>query len=226
MISLLCPTRRRPEGLLRLWESCSETATDWEIVAVTDPDDDSYRYMGNLPRIEWITARGDEVFSDLWNLAARHSTGDILQMAADDMVMRTEGWDRIVADAFPPDRIAFVYGDDCSPQRAEELGTLGFISRRWYDIVGRFCPPHFVSDYCDVWLNDVAKAIGRHIFVPVITEHMHFTWGKAPMDETYRANRKRFGEQNPPSVYAATAHEREVEAAKLMREIAKAGYDC
>lgn len=184
VISLLVPSRARPSNITRLFQSlydCSPSE-EWELLVRLDNDDSSI----------YPDAQGVRYFRGLrttmsvyWNELADIANGDILWHGGDDVVFRTIGWDSIIRDAFPPDNIAFVHGHDLSPN-GHWLGTHGFLSRRWVDTVGYFVPPYFSSDYNDVWLVDVADLIDRHVYIPVVTEHLHPSHGKAEWDITHQ----------------------------------------
>lgn len=215
MISLLCPTRRRRDRLEAMWASAKETASGpLELVIYTDDDDQSYEELAadirrvNGPRI---------CLSEMWNHCYEASTGDILMHCGDDILFRTPGWDKVVIEAIErfPDRIVFVYGNDGSHVHDGRFGTHGFVHRRWVETVGYFVPPYFVSDWNDQWLNDVAGMIGRHVHLPILTEHMHYVFGKAAHDETYREREARGAAADVGAIYSAKHAEREADAAKL-----------
>jgi hypothetical protein len=178
------PTRERPLNIYRLWQSILETADDVsniEMILYIDEDDHSY---DNL-EVPFIKVSGERIIlSEMWNKCYEKASGDILMHCGDDIIFRTKGWDTIVSNKFKeyPDNIAFVYGNDGSNFNGV-FGTHGFIHKDWVEAIGYFVPPYFVSDYNDTWLNDVAKMIGRHIHVDILTEHMHYLFGKAVIDK-------------------------------------------
>lgn len=203
MISLLCPTRKRPDNIVRLWQSALETAThpnDIELVLYIDSDDESYDKLELPGRVTRV--RGERiVLSECWNQAYRYSKGDILFHCGDDIVFRTKGWDEVVTSTFDeyPDRIVFLYGDDGGPH--VDFGTHGFISQQWAEAVGYFVPPYFSSDYNDTWLNDVAKLIKRHKRIDIYTEHMHPAFNKAEWDVTHQERLERHRNDKVDDLY-------------------------
>src|SRR5215472_12410251 len=103
MISLLCPTRRRPANLRRLYDSIQATATrDYpiELFCYVDEDDEQTIAEANLiPGVRYeIGPR--LLLGDYWNALAAKATYEIVMMSADDMVFRTPGWDMYVTNAF------------------------------------------------------------------------------------------------------------------------------
>ena len=41
------------------------------------------------------------------------------------------------------------------------------------------------ADYADNWMTEIYSQVGRKIFVDLDIEHLHYSKGKNPMDETY-----------------------------------------
>jgi hypothetical protein len=182
VISILAPSRGRPEALQEMADSANETASNIEILAYID-DDDPSDYRGDGYRI----IRGPRItLSDCWNVLAREARGSIFGMGADDIRFRTPRWDNLFRRVFDdfPDRICFVHGRDGIHD--EKLGTHGFISRRWFETVGYFTWPAFPADYADTWLHELADRIGRRVYVPdLLIEHLHPIAGKAEWDQTH-----------------------------------------
>lgn len=204
MISLLCPTRKRPHNIRRLWQSVLETANspdEVELVLYVDNDDSSYDDLDLETKNAVMVVGQRVVLSECWNRAYEHSKGDILFHCGDDIIFRTEGWDTVVKDTFAeyPDKIIFLYGNDGGP--LVEFGTHGFIHRNWVEAVGCFVPPYFSSDYNDTWLNDVAKLIKRHRKIDIYTEHMHPAFRKAEWDVTHQERMQRHRNDKVDELY-------------------------
>ncbi len=200
----------------RLVESIQTTSTTpVEVVFYMDSDDpDSHATAVELGVKHVIGER--IVLSDMWNVAAAQASGDILMMCGDDIVFRTPGWDQKVIDAFDeyPDKIALVYGNDLIQH--DRLATHPFIHRNWYDAVGYLVPNGFSCDWSDMWLNEVAIALGRRHYLPnVITEHVHPVMGKARLDDNHRERLARGRRDNVRALYEAREAERAVDVEKL-----------
>lgn len=220
-ISILVPTRQRRNRLIELYDSMFEYAkypANVEMVAYVDDDDKSYngleRYNLNI-----ITGKHTRI-ADAWNICWKNAEGEILGLFGDDVICRTQDWDKIVTNEFNKldDKIAFVYGDDGS-DAGKTFGTHGFIHQNWAETVGYFVPPYFYASYVDTWLNDVAKMVNRHKYVDVLFEHMHQGMGKSEDDETYKeARRMVVGMED---LYNAKLQERNADARKLIEFMEK-----
>ena len=219
MISLLVPTRKRPQRLRELINSVIETSFNpQEILCYVADDDDSYdpsvfpeaRFV-NGPRL---------IMSDLWNALLPHAKGDIYMLCADDVLFRTYGWDLVVEAAFEavPDKILLAFGDDGSPS-GKIFSTLPFVHKRWVEVVGYFTGPGFSADFSDTWPFDVATMIERTKLLPIFTEHCHHAWGKAGKDLVYQENDARYKRDRPDLLYKQRLPERERDAEKLRKAI-------
>lgn len=220
MISLVCPSRHRPASMERFVTHALETATNpVEVVFVLDDDDpESHDKASKLGCSLSVVPR--QALSNYWNLGAQVASGDILGIMADDIVFRTAGWDELVQGEFEryPDRIVFVFGRD--GLHDEQLGTHGFLHRRWIEAVGHFTVPDFSCDYVDTWIDDVASRIDRRSYLPTLyTEHLHPSNGKAQIDDLHRERMANGARDNVVARFMSTQGERIREAEKLREAI-------
>jgi glycosyltransferase involved in cell wall biosynthesis len=192
LISLLIPTRKRPNNLLRLVESIENTASNKkkiEVLFYVDEDDDTF--PKDLLGINFKIIRGPRIWLSLAvNTLYVHSKGEILMPGGDDMIFQTFGWDREVRDSFnrSPDKINIVYANELG-WHGEKIAIHGFIHRKWVQTVGACVAPGRLSAY-DRWVTDVARKLGRLEFREDIEiPHLHYRQSKikAPFDETYRS---------------------------------------
>lgn len=226
-ISVLVPTRGRPHNMQRMVNSGRQTCGGRvEYVFYIDDDDTPSRDMAIMLHeqgadVFWVHGpRGALNLSQLWNECQKVATENVYQHSCDETIYRTEEWDTQVLDAFEawPDRIGLVYGRDGIHD--ENLATHGFITRAWVDAVGYFVPPYFSSDYNDLWLHEVAGAVGRRRFLPdVFTEHMHPAVGKGPLDQTHQDRLARHGQDNVDQVWRDTFPQRQEDVRKLLNAI-------
>lgn len=222
-IALLLPTRQRPEYFMRFVESALKTADKPEEVIISayiDEDDKTYDDRV-FPKSVYITHGPRIILSEMWNRTyeAVKDMAEYFGHMGDDIVFRSNGWDTAIKEAIDsyPKKIAFVWGDDSNGEsQRNEFGTHGFIHKNWCDVVGRFVPPYFSSDYNDTWFNDVAQALNvRRYLDSVKTEHMHVSLGKMPMDQNTVDRLVRHERDKPGDIYADKLPERIEEIEKL-----------
>lgn len=219
MISVLLPTRNRPDGIQRLLTSALETAaTDVEFVVYVDDDDPALDANLNVLNQHWahVVVGPRVVLSEMWNRCYEKATQNVVMQCGDDIVFRSANWDERVLETFDeyPDKIVFVHGDDGFQH--ERIGTHGFLHRNWVDAVGYFLPPYFSSDYNDLWVTEVADALGRRRYLPdVYTEHMHPIVGKGTWDSTHQERLVRHHRDDVDLIYRDKAPERAADVAKL-----------
>lgn len=231
-ISILTPTRNRPDFVRQLIETAIQTAKYpklLEFVFYIDEDDQlSQEYFKQLqPHIQEsnlcelkVISGGRIVLSEMWNRCWEVSTGTIYVHCGDDLRFRTSNWDQIIRDKFEeyPDKIVFLFGND-GHHAPGHFGTHGFLHKNWTDAVGYFVPPYFSSDYNDAWLNDVAKEIGRWVYVDIYTEHMHPAAGKYHWDKTHQERLVRHSHDNVDQLYRDKAPQRQLDCIKLKQAI-------
>lgn len=224
MISLLLPSRGRPQNLERLVASVFATANqpdDVELVVYIDDDDTSYEAVQKYENLR-IFKTPRTTLSVYWNLAHAKARGPIYMQCADDIVFHTDGWDTKVKSAFEqyPDKIVLVYGDDGDPNKEKQHGTHSFLHQNWVEVVGYFMPPYFSSDFSDTWINELADGINRKIKIDILTEHMHPAFRKGELDLTHAERLVRHWKDKMPEVYIAKAAERLRDIEKLKKALA------
>jgi hypothetical protein len=200
-ISILCPTRGRPEQVKNMLASLRETSIVMpEVMFYVDDDDDTFPHPQLGAGVRIIS--GPRILmTEMWNRCAEAATGEIMLLSGDDVLFKTKGWDDQVRRAFAafPDRLVLVHGDD--GLHGNRFGTHCFLHRAWVDAVGYFSPPYFSSDYGDTWINDVFNALDRRIFLPIVTEHLHPLAGKGKWDKTHQERLERHKRDNVEQLY-------------------------
>lgn len=207
MISILTPTRGRPEMAKAMLESARSTQTQENEYLFYVDEDDTSEYNLNAP-----TYRGPKVrLGVVWNFLARMAEGDYLMMGNDDLIFRTPGWDEKINIVMGPDEVMVACFDDGINQGKHFAFPI--VTRKWYETMGQFTAEIFTFGYHDTWIFDIAKRLNKAIYIPeILVEHIHPTAGKRPVDETYR--NRNWG--NDPAIFEGTAPMRE-DIAKMMR---------
>jgi hypothetical protein len=220
--SILCPTRGRVEGAVRLRDSALSTADDpssVEVLFYVDDDDELVaQYKDALGAA--LTVGPPMSVSKSWNVIAEKCSGDILMMGNDDLVYRTQGWDTRVAEeaAKFPDQIYCMWTQDGI--NGKRHCAFPIVSRVWYETVGYFSPGVFEFLYNDTWVMDIGKRVGRlHYIGDVLIEHLHFSVRKSPRDKTYTRQRRDGRRARDRDLYAKTGEDRQKDAEKLLAVI-------
>lgn len=194
-LSLLLPTRGRPELASRFLRSARDRAAQpgsVEAVLYVDDDDVGSQRI-SCPGIDVVTIVGSRASMGAYNTAClRRSTGEIIILANDDIVIRTDGWDEAIRSLHKSvaDEIYLAYPNDLF--KGERLAAFPILSRRTCDLIVNPFPAEYKGAFIDYHLLDVFKrlqhsGIDRIVYLGhVVFEHMHYRTGKGALDETYR----------------------------------------
>ena len=188
-VSVVIPSRDRPEGLLRAVESVLTTAPDAEIVCVLDGGDTaSARAVGGM--VPWLVFNHDPDAhtAQLWNMGAKKATGDYLVTGADDVVFQP-GWLEAAFEALDMIGGDGLVGFNEGTTAFGELATHFMVSRKYAarGLGGSLMPPPYKHGFTDVEATLRAKRDGRLVFAEnARIEHLHPVFGTAEMDDIYR----------------------------------------
>ncbi len=192
MISIVIPTRGRPKRLKDTWDSIFNTASkpsNIEVVIAVDDDDPEAIEGANLldGMAKKVVVMPREYAVPKWAAAHKSASGDILMLCGDDIIFRTPDWDLRVAAEFAkwPDRIGLV----CVAEGIwnGQLATNIFLSREWINALGYFVGPGLRHNYVDQWLDEIAKAIERRVYIgDIMAEHIHPMKHPGVQDATYQ----------------------------------------
>lgn len=227
MISILCPTRGRPELLQRMVNSMYDTValfTNYEVLIYVDNDDPCLAAYDSIICDPPIVKIGESIsVGQAWNILAREAAGDYFLMGNDDQVYMTPYWDRLLLDILsermPKDGIFVAWVDDNTGKSARRC-AFPIVSRKWYETLGYFTPECFNFLYHDTWIWDIGKRLDRTFYIPdILIEHRHFAFKKAEYDDTYQ--RHRVGIENArrrdadKQMFNSMAGQRQADAEKL-----------
>tara|TARA_R100000008_G_C3571617_1_gene162519 strand:- start:157 stop:900 length:744 start_codon:yes stop_codon:yes gene_type:complete len=215
LISILCPTHKRPELQTRfayyVYENCSNPE-NCEIVFGIDSDDEvaietanklKKRCKGDFISI-CLVEPNQKRLSDIVNLCATAARGEILGTAADDVIFRSENWDLTILEEFNKfeDKIMLLWSDD--GLWGAQLASHYFVHKNWIRAVGHAQPSHFYADWTDHWIQRLALKLGRAVPVRdrqrLFLEHMHAEHGGMEKDETYYKVKERRDKNNTEGI--------------------------
>jgi len=196
LVSLLLPTRARPELAQRFLKSVVDTSAKLayvEVIIYAD-DDDSVSHNITYPGLKIKHLIGPRKTMGTYNTECfLKSEGEIIVLVNDDMVIRTNGWDEKLRnlDSSIGDKIYLAYGNDLF--KKGDLCTFPILSRKTCEVLKEPYHTAYKGAFIDYHLMDIFKRLEnkgyKRIFYleDVIFEHLHYRIGKAELDETYKA---------------------------------------
>lgn len=223
-ISLLLPTRGRPNLLKRLFQSIIDNSyalNNIEIILYLDKDDQQSHEI-DAPRLNIIKLIGDQSTMGGYNTKClNHSSGNIIILMNDDLTIETPGWDTIIADfAFTfPDGIFMAYPNDTETHGS--MCTFPIMSRKTCKILARPYPGEYQALYIDQHLFDIfirLRQLGEnrmYFLSDIIFRHNHFVSGGVRPDASY-SHKKRFPDA---MAFISLRHLRQLSAQRLLCSI-------
>ena len=205
-ILLKCPTRSRPQRVLKTLSTYVRLAARPDLlgVAVTcDSDDPTMADAPDLRRVlsqcAWSRIFYGHNTSKIQACNANMSEvdweWDIVVLVSDDMMPQIRGYDDIIRTHMTsrfPDRNGILWFDDGC--QGDKLNTLCIYGRTFYDQRGVIYDPAYKSLFCDTELTDHCrgKLADRCLYVPYcIIRHEHPGAGYSHyMDALYDRNQK------------------------------------
>lgn len=227
MISIIIPTRSRPNNVIRLIESLHNTANVDNLQIILRIDDDDVSYDDLQLSCDIVKKPRNKFLSDLWQEAVPEAKHDIVMACADDVIFRTKNWDQTIINIMkdPVNTLCFLWCNDL--YQGPRLATLPFVTRAWINAVGFLMPSGYARDWCDTHLHDIARKLrklGAEAMVylkDVVIEHMHPAAGKSNYDETYTYRLKM---SCPQRIFDGRDSERHELSLKIFKEISAGKY--
>ncbi len=180
-LSLIVPTRERPERLRAFLHSLDATAEcpeRVEVILVIDEDDvQSVRHQCQRISTREVMVPPRQTMGSLNTAGYEAARGRYLMLLNDDVVARTTGWDQRILDCFKstPDDILLVHVND--GLFGESLCTFPIVSRLFCEMAGGICPRDYLRYRIDDHIEDIFNLLGllgerRVIYLPdVLFEH-------------------------------------------------------
>lgn len=195
MLTVIVPTRGRPESALQVVNAVVDTRQihDTNVVLAVDDNDpmlDLYREVADTrsdaARVEVVT--GGWMVAALNEAAIRvvsDSEVTAVGFLGDDHRPRTRGWDAAYLGALAELGAGVVYGDDLLQH--EFVPTQCAMSASIIRALGWMAHPSLKHMYVDTLWRDMANVANRRRYLPdVVVEHLHYINGKATEDDGYR----------------------------------------
>lgn len=190
-LAVLVPSRGRPGSIVRLQDAMDLTCrADTSLVVGVDDDDPTLDDYLGLSGLEVIVLSGFQRQLVRWLNALGKSyaeTHRFLGHIGDDNVPHTVGWDTRILESL--ERNLFCFGDDLDPGRPPgSLSIHIFMRSSVVKTLGYMGPPGIQHMYVDpVWFA-WGQATSIEFLPDVVLEHLHYSLGRSPMDESYQAS--------------------------------------
>ncbi|MET4736719.1 glycosyltransferase involved in cell wall biosynthesis [Bradyrhizobium japonicum] len=220
-ISLLLPTRGRPDLVKRFLRSVVAQSTCPELIEVIlrvdDDDIDSHGIVFDGLALKLVI--GPRQTMGAYNAEClRHASGEITIAVNDDIIIQTRGWDEKVRelDASYPDGVYLGYGNDLF--KGPELCTFPILSQRTCSVLAEPYPGIYKGAFIDVHLMDIFRRLEKRGYAricyaaDIVFEHVHYRNNPDALDATY-TDRSRFGDD---LTFIALAGARRLEANRLL----------
>ena len=195
--SLLCPSRERLNKFLTFVSSVFTTVdniNNIEIVLGIDEDDpkfDSYyKIAKNLNFINFVKIKkglfNEEGLSGIWNYMVTKTEGDILAMVGDDMIFKTNDWDKKIINTFKAksDPIWLIHCNDGMRGAGNKyegvapMAVNSFVHRAYVNAVGRYVQTEVKEIFQDTYLDKLFSVMKRKIYYhDILIKHLHFSEG-------------------------------------------------
>ena len=184
---VMCSSHQRPDRVRDTIKSFNETkSAGTELilyVADNDPHIEKYRVMLQETSQKHIIGPY-KTMVEVLNYLSCDCFPNLPYYAEvnDDHVYRSKEWDKKLIEAIDKKKgWAIAYGF------TENLPTAIMISGKLIRTLGFFLPPNFSHTHVDNYIMDIGKTLDLLTQVPeVMIDHLHFNFGKAPLDDNYK----------------------------------------
>lgn len=195
-LSLIVPTRQRPEQLRRFLDSIQRTISsihDIEIILVVDADDvESSTTSHETLRVRSVIVEPGQTMGALNSAGISASRGQYVILLNDDVVVRTIGWDKRIRTALRRfrDDIVLVHVNDTL--FCDRLCTFPLVSRTFYRLAGGIIPGYHryrIDDHIEDIFNMLA-ALGKRrtlYFPDLVFAHLN-TVERSEGDHVYASD--------------------------------------
>lgn len=163
MISVLVPSRERPEGLARSIQSLGDG--DFEVLVRVDDDDprlDAYR---QFPGVVIGAPHGYAGLHHYYDELAGRARGEWLFLWNDDCIMQTRNWIDVVREF--DGKMAVLNPRTNHDNWAIDMNVFPILPRKMVEVMGHFS----LSRHNDSWIEFVARDAGIMFRVPISILH-------------------------------------------------------
>lgn len=219
-ISILCPSRNRPEQLVEMMESALKMSSKPDFVEFClyiDADDSSYDELTMPTNVTVV--RGPRMWlSMMYNSLLTSAKGEYLFWSGDDVEFKTFGWDEELRNALNTfsSQLGVAHVNDMATSYPQKYATIGMVHRNWVNVFGYVFTPHLRDNGIDFWISNVTNQINRRLYLPhVKVEHKQYRQGKVSIDKTYSDRLEDHKTYSPLKIYKLLIDERRRDALVL-----------
>lgn len=195
-MTILVPSRGRPENIIRLMDAWSTTTTrDTRLLVLVDDDDPKLDEYLAIPSVDIQVGPRLRIGGTL-NVVAPEiaKTSRNIGFMGDDHLPRTKGWDETFINELDKLKVGVVYGNDLA--HGVNLATSVTMTSNIISTLGYMCVPGSIHLFLDNFWMEIGRGTNITYFGDVTIEHVHPLFQKAPSDNTYI-------EANSPEVWGA-----------------------
>jgi len=210
---MLMPTRARPDLARTFLDSAFRMCRDAknvEIIMVVDDDDESYEGFVSPFEKTKIMIVSPLTMSGYNRFAARASSGDILMLVNDDIIVESEGWDVAIRKMHETYVDGLYLGFPNDGFKKSGLSVFPILSRWTFDNFD-VLPEIYLGAFIDTHLHEIFRFLKTQghdricYLADVKFTHRHYRVTKDAPDETY-ARRDRFGDDKTFLLHIKARH--------------------
>ena len=181
-------TRSRRSNFLRGYDSILNKIAnreDYHVLISVDKDDQSMYPLPVLDGNHTFVVGNSKNKIDAINrdLNEFDYDWDILINMSDDMIFTNKGFDDVIRAEFYNDFNQYLHFNDGNQK--SNVCTMHIVGRNYYDRFKYIYHPDYISLWCDVENDIVAKQLGCYKYMGddiKLFKHLHPAWGLAPQD--------------------------------------------
>lgn len=195
-VSVVIPSRDRPERLRECIEQLQLVSPEVEIIVVADIGDKKTAAVAESLKCKLVISDRPDGPVHCWNIGAAAASGEALVLGADDLKFH-EGWMEAALNGLAKlNFVGLVAFNDLSPQ-AGKLATHYMISKNYAanDWGGVLAIPSYYQHFVDTEATVRSQRDKCFYYAEdSIVEHKHWLWKKADNDEVYQRGQESYAE--------------------------------
>lgn len=216
-ILTLCPSRGRPDKLARMYASFKATSTESDIIIRLDDDDpdlDTYKHLGIFETMIGPRMTITQILNDLFSM---YSDYDFYHITNDDVIYRTDAWDKRFIEILRRKNGGIAFGNDylCYGALCVHPCISGNIVRilGWVQLPGL---THLYGDTAWMWIGHNLNKL--FYCADVVIEHMHWNNRKAEIDESYKRTNSKEMFQRDEKIFNEWKEKKSAGEIKMLRD--------